>query len=97
MPVIPSSNTIQPYITKRSPVNGLNFYHYLHIVGGAGGFYRDNYGGEFDFILFYASPEEMEGCDICERQWCKRHGIVYGEGSSIEAAHENYLFKSQSK
>jgi hypothetical protein len=82
---------IKPYFTKKSKVNGFNFYHYLHIKGGAGGFYREDLGGEFDFILFYASPEEMEGCDICEKQWCKKNNIPYGEGKTIEEAYANYL------
>jgi len=84
---------IEPYILKKSDVNGFNFYSYLHIKGGAGGFYRKGYGGEFDFVLFYASPTEMEGCDICEKVWCEQNNIIFGEGSTIEDAYESYKQK----
>jgi hypothetical protein len=85
---------IKPYITVRSEVCGLPFIHYLHIHGGAGGFHRKNIGGEYDFILFYASVGEMEGLDKCERLWCKEKGIIYGEGDSIEKAHADYFKKA---
>jgi hypothetical protein len=86
---------IEPYILEKSKVNGFNFYRYLYIKGGAGGFYRKGYGGEFDFILFYASPQEMENCNICEKVWCEGAGIIFGEGRTIEEAHINYIKKSK--
>lgn len=92
-------SNIQPYILKRSEVNGFNFYHYLHIRGGAGNTFKGLHrnGGEYDFILFYAAPSDMEGCDICERKWCEEEGIVYGEGSTIEEAYEDYLSKTENR
>lgn len=90
---------IEPYIRKKSPVNGFNFLYYLHITGGSGNYSsrtgKFRYGGEHDFILFYASPEEMEGCDICYRIWCEKKGIIYGEGSTIEEAYQHYLTNQQ--
>jgi hypothetical protein len=89
-----SLTTIRPYITVKSPVNGLNFYHYLHIKGGAGGFYRRDLGGEFDFILYYSSPDQDEKMgDICPRIACRELNIPCGEGSTIEEAHEDFLKK----
>ena len=91
-------NQIKPYIHKKSPVNGFNFNYYLHIKGGSGNYSNrvgtQRYGGEHDFILFYASPGEMHGCNICERKWCEEKGIIYGEGSSIEEAYEDYIKKA---
>lgn len=90
---------IKPYIQKNSPVNGLNFNYYLHIKGGSGNHSSrkgdDRYGGEYEYILFYASPNEMEGCDVCERVWCADKGIIYGEGDTIKAAYEDYIKKSK--
>lgn len=88
---------IPAYILIKSNANGLNFYYYLHIKGGAGGFYRKRMGGEFDYILFYASPEQMEGCSICEKIWCEENNIHFGEGKTIELAYENYLKKQKKK
>lgn len=88
---------IKPYITQRSKVNGLDFNYYLHIKGGSGknpnrtG--RNRYGGEHDFILFYASPNDMEGCTYCERIWCEGKGIIYGEGKTIEEAYIDFMNK----
>ena len=87
---------IEKFITEKSPVNGFDFYKYLHIKGGSwnkGGAFR--YGGEFDFILFYAMPEEMDKKPVgmCERLWCIDKGIEYGEGDTIEAAFEDYKSK----
>jgi hypothetical protein len=88
---------IEQYITVKSKTNGFGFYHYLHIVGGSGDHRsssRARYGGEFNFILYYASPEQMEGINgMCERIWCEENNIVYGEGDSIELAYKNYLSK----
>lgn len=88
-----SLQDIKPFFTEKSNINGFGFYHYLHIRGGAGGFYRKYLGGEYDFILFYATPQQMEGCDYCERIWCEDNGIIYGEGKTIEEAYANYLNK----
>lgn len=89
-------SNIPAYKIKRSKVNGYDFYYYLHIRGGAGiqrsEIYRN--GGEYDFIVFYANPSEMEDCDMCERVWCLEKGIVFGEGKNIEAAYNDYLIKS---
>lgn len=88
---------IKPYIYERSKDNGFNFYKYLHIRGGAGvnptrKKYR--YGGEYDFIVYYASPTEMEGHNgTCERIWCEEMNIVYGEGKTIEEAYLDYVAK----
>lgn len=90
---------IEPYIRKRSFVNGLDFYHYLYIRGGAGNYSsrtgRARHGGEYDYILFYASPDELKDCNMCERIWCDINGIVYGEGETIEEAYQNYLTNQQ--
>lgn len=84
---------IKPYISVKSDTNGLYFYHYLHIHGGAGDNGRGKHrnGGEFDYILFYAFPDDMDGCDICYRKWCDLKGIPYAEGSTIEEAHKKYI------
>lgn len=84
---------IKPYIFEKSPVNGFNFYRYLHIRGGSGTPFFERKipnGGEYDFIVFYASPKEMEGCDICERIWCMRNDIPFGIGKSIEEAYYSW-------
>lgn len=89
---------IRPHLYERSKVNGFYFYKYLYIRGGAGiKMEKTNYrnGGEYDFIVFYASPTEMEGLNgTCERIWCEEMEIVYGEGGTIEAAYADYLRKS---
>jgi len=91
-------NNIKKYITKKSSVNGFDFMYYLHIRGGSGNWLnkpeKGRNGGEYDFILYYASPDEMKGCNICERVWCIQNKIIYGEGKTIEAAYEDYLNKS---
>ena len=95
------TSEIKPYITEKSQANGFDFYKYLHIGGGSGNIrYPEieghRYGGEFHFILFYCHPEETEGRgQKCERLWCIEKGIVYGEGSTIEEAYENYKKKLQ--
>lgn len=73
------------------------FYKYLHIIGGSGRTEKKNRnGGEFDFIVFYATPTEMKGKgEICERIWCENNDIIYGEGSSIGEAYQDYLKKAQ--
>lgn len=77
-----------PYIKKGS------FYYYLHIQGGCGNpkgkAEKHLLGGEFNFIVFYAAPSEIEGMNKCARFWCKEKGIVYGLGSTIEEAYRNY-------
>lgn len=85
---------IKPYIYKVSEVNGLPFYHYLHIRGGSGSNGKQansRNGGEYDFIAFYASPQEMNECAYCERLWCIEHDIPFGEGGTIEEAIQNLL------
>ena len=87
---------IPKYIFEKSEVNGFDFYKYLHITGGSGNWkgkgekYRN--GGEFDVIVFYAMPEEMEDkpTGMCDRLWCIEKGIVYGEGKTIIEAYKNY-------
>ena len=91
---------IKPYIMERSKANGFDFYRYLHIRGGSGNWKQKSEahrnGGEYNFIVFYASPEQMKGHDeMCERLWCREKGIVYGEGNTIEEAYENYKKKLQ--
>ena len=90
---------IEPYIRQYSPINGFDFFYYLHIRGGAGNYSSrtgvHRHGGEYDYILFYASPEQMKDCKICERIWCDENGLVYGEGKTIEEAYENYLTNQQ--
>ena len=91
---------IKQYILEKSEANGFDFYKYLHIKGGSGNWKgkpeRGRNGGEFDFVLFYAYPEDMEKIrpGMCERLWCIEAGICYGEGRTIEEAYENYLEKS---
>jgi len=94
------TSEIKPYIMERSEANGFDFYRYLHIRGGSGNIdakgESNRYGGEYNFILFYCRPEEMEERgQICERLWCREKGIVYGEGNTIEEAYENYKKKLQ--
>ena len=90
-------NKITPYITEKSTTNGFDFYKYLHIKGGSGNWLskKEKFlnGGEYEFVIFYASPEQMEGLDKCERIWCIEKGIPYGIGSTIEEAYSNYLKK----
>lgn len=90
---------IKPYIFEKSDVNEFDFYKYLHIRGGSGNWkgkgekFRN--GGEFDVIIFYAMPEEMEDRPpgMCERLWCIERSIIYGEGKTIEDAYKNYQSK----
>lgn len=92
-------SNIPPYIYKRSMVNGFDFYYYLHIRGGSGSKGRSErnvYGGEYDYIVFYASPSEMEGCNHCERIWCRDKGIPYGLGKTIEEAYLDWKAKNDS-
>jgi len=92
-------NEIKQYILEKSEANGFDFYKYLHIKGGSsnwkgkGDKFRN--GGEFDFILYYAYPEDMEKKPVgmCERLWCIEKGIDYGEGKTINEAYQNYLSK----
>ncbi len=88
-------NTPPPYILKRS--NGVSWYHYLHIIGGSGnwGGKREEHlrGGEYNFCLFYAAPDEMIGKDCCAMQWCKQKKIPFGIGETIEVAYNNYQSK----
>lgn len=88
---------IKPYILEKSKVNGFSFYKYLHIKGGSGNWKgkSDKFlnGGEFDFCVYYATPDEMEGLDKCERIWCKEKRIPFGTGKTIELAFKNYLSK----
>lgn len=89
---------MKPYITIKSTVNGFPFLYYLHIKGGSGikpwrsdPDYR--YGGEFDYIVYYASPEQEEKMNrtTCDRIQCRELNIPYGEGSTIKEAYKNYL------
>lgn len=86
---------IKQFILERSTVNGFDFYKYLHIKGGSGNWKNKNEkfldGGEYDFLLFYASPNEMKGCDMCERIWCLENNIPFGTGKTINEAYERYL------
>jgi len=87
---------IPKYVLKKSPINGLGFYHFLHIRGGVGSNGKSEkfrYGGEYDYIVYYASPEEMKGHIGCDRSWCIKTGIIYGEGRTIEEAYNDYLSK----
>lgn len=81
----------KPYILINS------FYHYLHIQGGSGNWKgkteKHLYGGEFNYIVFYASPTQMEGLDKCVRLWCIEKEIPYGIGDTIEDAYDNYAQK----
>jgi hypothetical protein len=82
-------NVIEPYVLKN------RFYHYLHIRGGSGNpkdkDERYLFGGEYNFIVFYASPSQMKGIgDTCVRIWCIEKGIPYGIGDTITEAFENY-------
>ncbi len=90
---------IPRYILKKSEVNGFDFYYYLHIKGGSGNWKgkSDKHlnGGEYDFVLFYASPQEMEGLNCCERIWCIQKNIPFGVGKSIEDAYNNYLSSTE--
>ena len=94
---------IKPYVYERSLVNGFDFYKYLHIRGGSSNWkgkgekYRN--GGEFDFIVYYAMPEEMKDkpSEMCERIWCIEKKIVYGEGKTIEEAYRDYSIKVEAK
>lgn len=76
---------------------GFDFYKYLHITGGSSNWkgkgVKFRNGGEFDFILYYALPEVMEKkpAGMCERLWCIENNIPFGEGKTIEQAHENWL------
>ncbi len=90
---------IKKYILEKSEINGFDFYKYLHIKGGSSNWKgkgeKHRNGGEFDFILYYAMPEEMEKKPVgmCERLWCIDSSIVYGEGKTINEAYQNYLSK----
>lgn len=91
---------IKPYILEKSKTNGFDFYRYLYIKGGSGNWrnkpekFLD--GGEYDYCIFYALPEEMEGIgSCCERIWCKQKKIPFGTGATIEEAYENYLSKTK--
>jgi len=91
---------MKPYILEKSSVNGFDFYKYLFIRGGSGNWqgksedYR--YGGEFDFILYYAAPGDMEDKPqgMCERLWCIEKGILYGEGGTIRDAYIDFMSKT---
>ena len=89
---------MKPHITIKSTVNGFPFLYYLHIKGGNGVKpHRSNpkhrYGGEFDYIVYYASPEQSEKMNrtTCDRIQCRELNIPYGEGSSIEMAYNDYV------
>jgi len=86
-------NEIKPHIVEKK------YYKYLHIHGGSGynkNSENDRFGGEYDFILYYAKPDELEGIDgMCERCWCIKNNIIFGEGSSIEDAYHDYLVKTK--
>jgi len=87
---------IEPYILEKSNHNAFGWYNYLYIRGGSGRkerHGRQRHGGEYDFILFYASPEQMAECDYCERKWCEDNNIIYGEGNTILEAYIDYLKK----
>lgn len=94
------ANNIPQYIMEESKTNGFGFYKYLHIRGGSGNIRYPSiedhrYGGEYNIILYYARPEELEGIgDMCERLWCREKSILYGEGNSIDEAYENYQVKN---
>ncbi len=83
-----------PYILEKSTVNGFEFYKYLHIRGGAG---NENFhkgkrlGGLYTFLVYYATPDEMKGCDYCEKLWCEDKKIPFGIGKTINAAYKDYL------
>lgn len=79
---------IPRYITKKE--NGLDWYYYLYIRGGYGTIDGDKYGGQFDYLLYFASPAEMEGLDKCERMWCKEKNIPFATGETIQEAWRNY-------
>lgn len=85
-------NEIKPYQVEK------NNYKYLHIHGGSGinvnHDINDRFGGEYDFILYYAKPDELDGIDgMCERCWCIKNNIKFGEGHTIEEAYHDYLTK----
>lgn len=90
---------IKQNITVKSEVNWFDFYKYLHIRGGSSNWKgkgeSNRNGGEYDFILYYAMPDEMKDkpVEMCERLWCIEKGIVYGEGKDIDSAYQNYLSK----
>lgn len=92
---------MKPYILEKSSANGFDFYKYLFIRGGSGNWkgrgekFRN--GGEFDFILYYAAPEDTEGKPqgMCERLWCIEKGIPYGEGRTINEAYADLISKNK--
>lgn len=90
---------IKPYILVRA--FGVKWYQYLHIVGGSGNHKgkpeRCLNGGEYNFCLFYASPDEMKGLSDpkCVMFWCKENFIPFGLGDTIEEAYNNYILKTK--
>ena len=86
---------IEPYLLRRSEANGFNFYYYLHIRGGSGNPLSQNRnGGEYNFLLYYAAPSEMEDLgDMCEMKYCEENKIPFGLGNTIEEAYLNYRSK----
>jgi hypothetical protein len=91
---------MKPYIYIKSTVNGFPFFYYLHIKGGSGvrpwrSKPEHRYGGEFDYIVYYASPEQTEKMNrtTCERIQCREMGIPYGEGKTIKEAYKDYQKK----
>lgn len=86
---------IPPYITEKA--HSFDWFRYLHVHGGSGiNPLRETHrsGGEYNIILFYASPGEMEGIGShCARLWCIGKNIVFGEGDTIYHAYQDYLTK----
>lgn len=86
---------IPPYITFKC--NGFDWFKYLHVAGGSGIKPErpvSRSGGEFNIILYYAEPKEIEHKGgKCDRLWCVENKIVYGEGETIYHAYMNYLTK----
>jgi hypothetical protein len=82
---------IPQYILEKE--NGFDWHRYLHIIGGTGpNPSRPNnpFGGEYDYCVFYASADEMEGLDKCPMRWCKEKKIPFGLGSTIKEAYSNW-------
>lgn len=91
-----SEAQIPPYIMENQ--NGISWYKYLHIVGGAGnwkGKPQDQlYGGEYDFCVFYAAPSDMKNKgEECHRFFCIANKIPYGIGTTIKEAYDNLKSK----
>lgn len=83
---------IKPYITVRSKVNGLDFYHYLHIQGGYG-HGKKSVGGAYNFYVFYLEPDVINHFTQSPEFFCKERSIPCGVGKTIEEAYSDFKTK----